>query len=494
MRERITFIHNDHTLDPEGLDNQEAGLLGPQIESARQDKLTIPFSELPRELTEILQEYESLHIRWASPITSGTLDPFASRISPGLHVYATPISPNSCNPTNLCGWLQRLGPLACSKPEAFTEFKQPATSTSPIFSFHQALEDLQSFVTISSQEFCPELDTICNARLRSLLTAASLDLSFDKATNALVVSALWPLRPQTVAVPASTERRVEVGIFVNDRSQPNIKENELGVAGVLSVLGDQKKPSPTIFTFPARHRRDESVFTSRFLTPAGLHPILQLSLSSNKLPSADGDCAPYAFLTLPKTIFADRHQLGDDLYLASKNLTALQYTTLPVDLEAPAYTTDTWGSSILLELAPPDPKQKQPWNVEIPLHLRYLKPLASGQAEIEIPYPAVFWACSSGEETLENPFDRANVGYDNLFPRDTAFWHVNPQAESDSRLMNRVTVPVLKNEGVDTIRSGTGIAVSLGFAWILWKLVSVMLNSEKPVAEVQKKAAKKKTK
>jgi hypothetical protein len=117
MRERVTFIHSDYTLDPEALDNQDAGLLGPQIETVRQDKLTIPFSELPGELTDILQEYEALHIRWASPVKSETMDPFTSRISPGLHVYATPVSPNSCNPTKLCSWLQRFGPLDCSKPE-----------------------------------------------------------------------------------------------------------------------------------------------------------------------------------------------------------------------------------------------------------------------------------------------------------------------------------------------------------------------------------------
>ncbi|KAF5018528.1 hypothetical protein F66182_9486 [Fusarium sp. NRRL 66182] len=475
MRERVTFIHNDHTLDPEALDIQEAGLLGPQIETVRQDKLTIPYNELPRELTDILAEYEALHIKWASPVKSETLDPFTSRISPGLHVYATPTSASSSN------------------PHAFTAFQQQITSTSPSFSFYQALEDLRSFITTSTQEFCPELDSVCNARLRSLLTATSLDLSYGTTTNALVVSALWPLRPQTVAVPASSERRVEVGIFVNDRSQPNMKENELGVAGVLSVLGDGKKPSPAVFTFPCRHRRDDSVFSPKFLTPTGLHPTLQLSFSSNKPPSTEGQCAPYAFLTLAKTIFADRHQLGDDLFLASKNLTALKYTTLPVDLEAPAYTTETWGSNILLELAPPDSRQDQPWSIEVPLHVRYLKPSASGETEIEVPYPAVFWACSSGEETLESPFDRLNVGYDNLFSRDTVFWHITPQPEDGGRLMSRVTVPVLKDEGVDPIRSGTVAAVALGFAWVLWKLISVVMRSEKAPARTQKGTTQKKS-
>ncbi|RSM17992.1 Protein PBN1 [Fusarium ambrosium] len=476
MRERVTFVHKDHNLDPAALDIQEAGLSGPQIETVRQDKLTIPFDELPGELTDLFKDYDSVHIRWASPLKLETLDPFASRISPGLHIYYTPASSTSHDHSRLCTWLQRFGPLDCSKPEAFTEFKQDSTSTSPDFSFYQAVEDLDSFIATSSQEFCSAVDTACNARLRSLNTASSLDLSYEATTKSLIAYATWPLRSQPVAVPASSGRRVEVGIFINDNSQPNMEKHELGVAGVLSVLGEQKKPSPAMFTFPSRHRQSSSVFGSKFLSPTGLHPTLQLSFSSSRAPDSEGECAPYAFLTLPKTVFADRYQLDDNLFLASKNLTSLRYTTLPVDLEAPAYTTDTWGSSILLELAPPGPEKDEPWNAEVPLHLRYLEPSASGQVDIEVPYPAVFWACSSGAETLENPFDRLHVGYDKLFSRDTVFWHMAPQPESGSRLMNPVTVPVLKEEGADWITSGTTAAVALGFIWVLWKLVSVMIN------------------
>lgn len=95
MRERVTFVHKDHDLDPAALDIQEAGLSGPQIETVRQDKLTIPFDELPQELTDLFKDYDSVHVRWASPLKLETLDPFASRISPGLHVYYTPTSSNS---------------------------------------------------------------------------------------------------------------------------------------------------------------------------------------------------------------------------------------------------------------------------------------------------------------------------------------------------------------------------------------------------------------
>lgn len=90
MRERVTFVHKDQNLDPGALDIQETGLSGPQIETVRQDKLTIPLGELPQELTNLLKDYDSVHIRWASPLKLETLDPFASRISPGVHVYYTP--------------------------------------------------------------------------------------------------------------------------------------------------------------------------------------------------------------------------------------------------------------------------------------------------------------------------------------------------------------------------------------------------------------------
>lgn len=279
-------------------------------------------------------------------------------------------------------------------------------------------------------------------------------------------------------MPSSSERRTEVGVLTRD-APPELEPHELGVSGVLSVLGEQKEPSPALFTFPSRHRLSDASFSSEFLTPTGLHPTLQLRLSSNKPPVEDAECAPHAYLTLPKTIFADRYQLEDGLFLASKNLTASRYTSLPVDLEAPAYTTKTWGSSVLLELAPPGSEVAQAWTAEVPLHLRYLEPSATGYVPVEIPYPAVFWACESGSDAdfSTNPFDRRHLGYDGLFSPQTTFWHVNPQPESGRRIMSSVSVPVLKEGGAAWIGLGTAAVVGLGFAWVLWKLLSAYTAS-----------------
>lgn len=264
------------------------------------------------------------------------------------------------------------------------------------------------------------------------------------------------------------------------------------MAGGLTVLGEHKKPAPVLFNVPARHRlhsdsgdvasqqQRTSSFSATFLEPTGLHPTLQLRFDSAEPPVEDAYCAVHAHLTLPKTIFADRYQLADDLFLKSKNLTALRYASAPVDLEAPAYATKPWGSGVLLELTPPttteEGKKNQDWTAEIPLHLRYLEPAAGGYTEVEVPYPAVFWACSSEEGTKfpSSPFERVNLGYDALFGPRTVFWHVEPRSVvggDGGRLTSTVRVPVLEVGQAEWVRAGTAAAVVVGFAWVLWRLV-----------------------
>lgn len=347
------------------------------------------------------------------------------------------------------------------------------SSNLPSFYYYQALEDLQSFIKTATLSFCPKLDSICKARVRGLLNVASLDALFDRQSKTLKVTVFSPLMAQKISVASSTHHRVEVGIFT--KGEPaQLRPHDLGISGLLTVLGESETPSPTLFSFPARHRLSAASFSSQFIVPTGLHPTLQLRISSNKPPVEDGECHLYTHLTLPKTFFADRYQLADKLFLASKNLTTLRYSSLPMDLEAPAYTTDTWGSSVLLELAPPKTTSSEAWTAEVPLHLRYLAPSASGYVEVGLPYPVLFWACSADNaiDFANNPFDRVHLGYDTLFDPNTVFWHATPSPVVGSRLMNQIHVPVLKGETASWVGSGTALAVALGFAWVLWKIMA----------------------
>lgn len=137
MRERITFVYPRGTdVDPDDLDVQPAGLVGPSAVSVRQDRLTFGLEELPLELANLLRGHHVVHVRWTSPRKYDTLDPFSSRQSPGLHVSYTPAAPGSndssvvprhgesphvsadCSPRlKLCEFLQKMGPVDCMGPE-----------------------------------------------------------------------------------------------------------------------------------------------------------------------------------------------------------------------------------------------------------------------------------------------------------------------------------------------------------------------------------------
>ncbi|KAG5985390.1 hypothetical protein E4U55_003618 [Claviceps digitariae] len=483
MRERITFVHPPGAdIDPASLEISQYELRGPSITTAREDRLTIALDELPTNLAKLLPRFRELSLRWASPLAYDSIEPFVSRTSPGLHLsYTLANTKDAEAELKLYNSLLAFGLKDPPSNETFTthgegQFINPSGAT-----LHEHLEHLSPLTSGAAKELCTENDADCQTRLEGLSGASNFDISWDTAAHVVRISAVFPLAHREVHVSSLAQRRTEIGILTKD-SSPNQKPYELGVSGLLTVLGEKKEPSATIFAFPSRHRWTEASFTPRFLEPTGLHPVLQLTLSSTKSPVADEHCAPYAYLTLPSTIFADRYQLADKLFLASNNLTASKYTSLPVDLEAPAYATKTWGSTVLLELAPPPSSDDSvaAWTSQVPLHLRYLKPSTSGDVDIEIPYPVVFWACDSSSTNADfanNPFDRIHVGYDGLFNSSTVFWHVKPEPASGNRLMSRISVPVLKEHASAWVGFGTTVVVALGFAWVLWTLVTVLRQS-----------------
>ena len=139
MRERIAYVHSPDTgVDPDALEIDSSGLRAPSIEAVRQDRLTLGLDELPREVAQVLREdLRELHLRWAGSGAYKTLDPFTSRVSPGLHVFYTPVDDSTydplvidilwaraapalltpCDRSRLCSSLQMFGPLDCMSRE-----------------------------------------------------------------------------------------------------------------------------------------------------------------------------------------------------------------------------------------------------------------------------------------------------------------------------------------------------------------------------------------
>ena len=369
--------------------------------------------------------------------------------------------------------------------QSFTNLPVERFSLSAATQYYSPLENISDFVEYFKYKLCRKSEPECLARVSKLLSASSIDVDFDTISHALTLTAYWA--PQTWGLDLSNKAsndRLEVGVLsVESPREPE----ELSLGGFLTVVGEDSKPSPTLFSFPARHHPTAGSFFSHFMYPTGLHPMLELKISSNTPPTEERSCSLHAHLTLPRTIFADKYQLSDPLFLASKNLSAIHHITSPVDLEAPAYAMTLWGSSVLLELAPPPPSslstsnQDSWWTAQIPLHLRYLPPTSntSGQSLLELPYPVLFWACvaDEGSKFPINPFDRVNVGYDGLFGPKTMFYHLSPEVlgaeHLDRRLTNVVSVPVLDLDKSRYAEVGTAAVVLVGFLWVMWCLFGV---------------------
>ncbi|KAJ5317863.1 hypothetical protein PENANT_c004G11031 [Penicillium antarcticum] len=505
MKRRITYIQRDNApFEPQQAVLTSKSLSVRDLDAAREDRITVGLNELPQELRAILEQSHELHLRWASEQPYEAVAPFASRVSPGLHVHYTPLNTDTSSEA-LCSLLRTIvGPAEgaqykdCSKPED-SFITPPLLSTrfasSASLQYHTRLELLQPLNKWIRDSVCAQGKDAseCHARADSLLSADSVDIDYDSISHALTVSSLWTSPPsggwtEQLDKPVSSANQLEIGIL---GAEPGLEPEEIKMGGLLAVVGEDKKLKPTMFSFPSRHQPllEPATYTVSFASPTGLHPTMSISMprSSLRRPPAPSDstCALHTYLTLPSTIFGDQYQLGttDILFLESHNLVALRALSGEMDLEAPDWVVDRWGSTWLLELATPleDPSDSSNWTVTVPLHLRYLPPSETGYRTAHVPWPVVFWACTSEEGTKMgvNPFDRTNLGWDGLFGPRTMFYQLQPNSE---HLLEDIEVPVLRLEDGGLFRSknielGTCLVITLGFFWVLWRLARVAWSS-----------------
>jgi hypothetical protein len=348
----------------------------------------------------------------------------------------------------------------------------------------------------------------CKNQIQELENASHIDVDFDAISHALIFIAFWnPNRPQIM--PTQRDKRqikklgsadsIEVGVLQSEKAT---EPEELSMGGYLTVIGEQDRPSMirlllylgaeltitelTLFSFPSRHHPlppgRQTSFRASFQQPTGLHPKFEIALPTPGLNPPKDNCGLHAYWTLPSTLFIDRYQLSDPLFLASQNLVALRSLSGEQDLEAPEWVVQSWGSAALLELAVPSSVQSgDEWKISIPTHLRYLNGAnhdlgAPDRTTVDIPWPVLFWACEA-EEGLKmstNPFDRVNVGYDGLFGPKTMFYHI-PAAPNVGSTVSQLKVPILDAQKGDWIQAGTLGAVVLGFGFICWQLLQATI-------------------
>ena len=321
----------------------------------------------------------------------------------------------------------------------------------------------------------------------------------------MVVTAFQQKPPPPGTWSASVERiggsaKTEIGILAKEDT---VEPERISLGGFLTTIGESAQPGiyltslsvsvnsanpsedPTRFSFPSRHHACPPNFGTTYSTsfphPRGLHPILRLTFPSTPMPPPLPSCALHTYIILPSPVFPDKYQLSSSLFLASQNLRSLRSVSGETDLEAPNWVISKWGSTLLVELAPPptlDSSSPSEWHASIPLHLRYLPPTSNGTSSVSIPWPIVFWACPNdeGAKMNTNPFDRVNLGFESLFGQRTMFYHLQPAQASamsnvSGQLVENLLVPVLVQGWESYVETGTVGCVLFGVLWLIWKLL-----------------------
>ncbi|KIW00708.1 uncharacterized protein PV09_07694 [Verruconis gallopava] len=498
MKQRITYIVKDPVqgYDPSNLKVTKTSLTVAALDGAKEHHITLGMHELPDELRELLTGSHELYVRWGSDRPYEATAPYASRISPGLHVFFSPLKNQDAPP--LCDHIRAVfgDDVKCDGVE--TSFTTPPIlsgrfSHSASRQFYSYVASLQPLVDRLVREVCPTSDDFgCKSLAQGLLTADYVDLDYNSISHALILKAFWSTSPDSAWDEthhlSSRDGALEVGVLSNEKPD---EDEELKYSGVLTQVGKDKEPSPVLFSFPARHHPlpSSSTFFTSFPPPTGLHPTLKITLptASSAASPPLPHCALHTYLTIPSTLFIDRYPLNDPLFLRSNSLKALHALSGATDLEAPDYLTPAWGSAALFEVDTADAaiKGSSSFSFTIPLHLRYLPPAGNasrGLRPVHVPDPVLFWACPAEEygKFPSSPFDRVNLGYDGLFGPKTVFFHFTPAASADgahtAKLVRRLDVPVLDLDRSWYVELGTVIAVLFGAALVGLPLVKVLIR------------------
>ncbi|KAL2801623.1 PIG-X [Aspergillus granulosus] len=513
MRRRITYIQPQHApFDPSQTTLTPNTLSISNLSAVREERITLGFDELSGELWQVLKQCHQVHVRWARREQYDAISPFSSRVSPGLHVFYSPIPSSGGSGGGsglgggaLCTLLKKVfdSGLECENPEK-SFITPPILSTrfasTAAYQFYELLPSLENLVTYIQQKHCERDNEECYRRAELILSADSIDINYDSISHSLTMSGYWSKAPggadgwtEVIQKHEAGKGQVEVGLLGAEAAN---EPEEIKMGGLLAVVGEDTELKPTLFSFPSRHHPlpEEAGYSVSFSSPTGLHPTMTISMPREMLKEPpgrpDAACALHAYLTLPSSVFGDKYQLSttDKLFLESHNLVALRAVAGETDLEAPDWFVSRWGSNWLLELASPSRSDQSPedWNVTIPLHLRYLHPSESGYRSASVPWPVVFWACTAEDGTKMgmNPFDRANLGWEGLFGPKSMFYQLHPSPPSkDALLVEELEVPVLTlQEGSGLFQSrvielGTVAVLGLGFLWVLWKLGLVARSS-----------------
>lgn len=252
--------------------------------------------------------------------------------------------------------------------------------------------------------------------------------------------------PQTALVTydaMKTRDYSELGIFtIESQSTPD----DLILSGVRILLNDDsddnnqnetKNVYRTVFHVKPRHRCLKKAEANVQILLNGLRPILSIeSVPETPVDQDIDQCDLFVYLTLQKSVFADRYQLPDGLKVLG------QFGTK--NLEFPEYSLDQWGTEFLLQWTDPFTSV-----MNLTLHTRYQLPNQTfDMVRTEVDNAILFYACDAtiDPQLLSNSvFDNKRAiggSFERFFTDDSVFYHLS------ERKYHEVAIPTLQGNPV----------------------------------------------
>lgn len=118
-------------------------------------------------------------------------------------------------------------------------------SVSTTSQYYAYLESLKTIVEKIAKQFCESSHGFCQRLAQELSTATSLDVDYDTASRAVVLTATWSASPDVEGwteniVVSQQDAVVEIGVLSHE---PNADPEDIQFGGFLTVLGQDTAPS-----------------------------------------------------------------------------------------------------------------------------------------------------------------------------------------------------------------------------------------------------------
>lgn len=205
--------------------------------------------------------------------------------------------------------------------------------------------------------------------------------------------------------------------------------------------------------------------------PSSFHPISRITFDLESHSTEAEHCSLHLLYKLISSFFIDPYELGQH----HESYTFVQWG--PTELEKPTHAVQNSDTNVLLTINLPHEEDKMlRFDVDVPLHVRYLAPLPMDAPLLDsrsyqhLPFerPQAFFACPRdfGQESPSVPpthIPATQLNEANLMLNITQFIHIPYLPNNPTDVIH---IPVGKRGDLVAVQVTTAAVVLLTFLWV----------------------------